>query len=61
MELKEYSTLLPQVPFDPGSQVMISVDGITISRRLETTLGTKAQLSAIITYYQDLLKWDKRA
>jgi hypothetical protein len=45
MELKELSTLLPQVPYDPESQVMIYVDGITITRHLETTQRTKAIFS----------------
>jgi hypothetical protein len=54
MELEEYSTLLPQVLFDPASHVMISVDGIAISWHLEITLGMKAHLPALITYYQTL-------
>jgi hypothetical protein len=44
---------------DDGRQI-ISVHGITITRRLKTTLCTKAGLPALITYYQDHLKWDNR-
>jgi hypothetical protein len=36
MELEEYSTVMPTVPFDPESWMMISIDGTTITRRLET-------------------------
>jgi hypothetical protein len=39
---------------------MISVDGITITRHLKTTVRTEACLSALITYYQDCLKWEQR-
>jgi hypothetical protein len=60
MELDEYSTVLPSVPFDPESTVMISIDGTTVTRHLETTLRTKAQLPALLAYYQDRLKWDQR-
>jgi hypothetical protein len=38
MELDEYSTVLPSVPFDPESKVMLSIDGTTVTRRLETTI-----------------------
>jgi hypothetical protein len=60
MELEAYSTPLTQVPFDPESRVMISVDDFTITRRLETTLRMKARLHTPIAYYQDRLKWDQR-
>jgi hypothetical protein len=59
MELDEYSTVLPSVPFDPESKVMLSIDGTTVTRRLETTLRTKARLPALLDYYQDRLKWDQ--
>ena len=58
--LKEYSTLQHYVPFDPKSRVMLSLDGITVTRRLETTIRTKARLPILIDYYRDQLHWDKR-
>ena len=60
MELSEFSTTLHQVPFDPESRVMLSIDGTTVTRRLETTIRTKARLPALITYYSDRLNWDQR-
>jgi hypothetical protein len=60
MELDEYFTVLPSVPFDPESKVTISIDGTTVTRRLETTLPTKSRLPALLAYYQDRLKWDQR-
>jgi hypothetical protein len=41
MEISEFSTTLNQVLFDPESQVMLSTDGTTFTRRLETTIRTK--------------------
>jgi exonuclease III len=60
MELKEYSTPMYSVPFNPESRVMLSLSGITVTRRLETTIRTKARLPALIEYYHDRLNWDKR-
>jgi hypothetical protein len=59
MELVEYSTPLYSVPFDPESRVMFSIDGISVTRRLETTIRTKAQLPRLISYYSDRLTWDE--
>jgi hypothetical protein len=58
MELEEYSTPMHSVPFDPDSRVMLSLSGITVTRRLETTIRTKASLPALTTYYQERLNWD---
>jgi exonuclease III len=60
MELDEFSTLLHSVPFDPESRVMLSIDGTTVTRRLETTMRTKASLPGLITYYQERLHWDEQ-
>jgi hypothetical protein len=60
MELSEFSSTLHQVPFDPESRVMLSIDGTTLTWRLETTIRTKARLPALITYFSDRLNWDQR-
>jgi hypothetical protein len=60
-ELEEFSTTLHHVPFDPESRVMLSIDGTTVTRRLETTIRTKARLPALIVYYCDRLHWDQRS
>jgi len=60
LELKEFSTPYHHVPFDPDSRVMLSIEGITVTRRLETTIRTTARLPALIAYYQDRLNWDTR-
>jgi hypothetical protein len=39
---------------------MLSLSGITVTRRLETTIRTKARLPALIAYYSDRLGWDHR-
>ncbi len=39
---------------------MFSIDGITVTRRLETTIRTSARLPALIKYYTDRLQWDTR-
>jgi hypothetical protein len=60
MELAEFLTPLHHVPFDPKSWVMLSIDGTTVTRSLETTIRTTARLPALITYYLDRLHWDQR-
>jgi hypothetical protein len=60
MELDEYSTCQHSVPFDPESRVMLWIDGISVTRRLETTIRTKARLPILITYYKERLHWDDR-
>jgi hypothetical protein len=60
MELDEFSTPMLTVPFDPESKVMFSIDGITVTRRLETTIRTKARLPALKEYYLQRLGWDHR-
>jgi hypothetical protein len=60
MELNEFSTPMLTVPFDPESKVMFSIDGISVTRRLETTIRTKARLPELKTYYQQRLGWDHR-
>jgi hypothetical protein len=60
MELEEYSTPFHHVPFNPESRVMFSINGIAVTRRLETTIRTHARLPALRTYYNDSLKWDDR-
>jgi hypothetical protein len=60
MKLSAFSSTLHQVPFDPESQVMLSIDGTTVTWRLETTIRTKARLPALITYYWDRHNWDQR-
>jgi hypothetical protein len=51
LELDEFTTSLHNAPFDPKSQVMLCLDGITVTHHLETTIRTKARLPALITYY----------
>jgi hypothetical protein len=58
MELNEFSTPMLSVPFDPESKVMFSIDGITVTCRLEITIRTKARLPALKAYYQQCLGWD---
>jgi exonuclease III len=60
MELDEYATPFHHVPFNPESRVMFSINGIAVTRRLETTIRTHARLPALISYYQDRLNWDER-
>ena len=60
MELEEYATPFHHVPFNPESRVMFSINGIAVTRRLETTIRTHARLPSLIIYYKDRLKWDDR-
>ncbi len=60
MEHDEFSTTLHRAPFDPESKVRLSIDGITVTRRLESTIRTStAPLPSLITYYLERLHWDQ--
>ena len=48
MELEEYATPFHHVPFNPESRVMFSINGIAVTRRLETTIRTHACLPPLI-------------
>ncbi len=58
-EHDEFSTTLHRVPFDPESKVMLSIDGTTVTRRLESTIRTTARLPSLINYYLERLHWDQ--
>jgi exonuclease III len=60
MELTEFATPMYSVPFNPESRVMLSLSGITVTRRIEQTIRTTARLPELISYYKDRLHWDQR-
>ena len=60
MELTKFSTPMYSVPFNPESRVMLSLSGITVTRRIKQTICTTARLPELISYYKDRLHWDQR-
>jgi len=57
--MEECGTPFPLVPFDPSSQVMLVVNGHSVTRRLEKTIRTAAQLPALKKYYCERFHWEE--
>jgi zinc-binding in reverse transcriptase/Endonuclease/Exonuclease/phosphatase family len=57
--LQELGSPKPYIPFDPSTEVLLSIDGRTVTRQLGATIHAQHHLAPIRKYYKQRFLWDQ--
>jgi hypothetical protein len=56
--LQELGSPKPYIPFDPSTEVLLTIDGRTVTRQLGATIHAQHHLAPICKYYKQRFLWE---